>query len=128
MRDIPGTPGRLGRFMWKFTFKGQNVRGTDGTDDGTDGTCPGHRRDKNQGVSRQILYVYWFLFLSPFFFWKKNLQGQGSGGPLALWVLLNFRQQAFCNVKPPQNLLANPKSSAEIWGGGYFPLPEHLFL
>ena len=22
-----GHPGRLGRFMWKFTFKGQNVRG-----------------------------------------------------------------------------------------------------
>ena len=31
----------------------QNVRGTDGTDDGTDGTCPQDRRDTNQGVSRQ---------------------------------------------------------------------------
>ena len=47
-----GHPGRLGRFMWEFAFKGQNVRGTDGTDDGTDGTCPGDRRDTNQGVSR----------------------------------------------------------------------------
>ena len=44
-----GHPGRLGRFMWKCTFKGQNVRGTDGTDDGTDGTCPRDRRDTNQG-------------------------------------------------------------------------------
>ena len=48
-----GHPGRLGRFMWKFTFKGQNVRGTDGTDEGTDGTCPRDRWDTNQGVSRQ---------------------------------------------------------------------------
>ena len=44
-----GHPGRLGRFMWEFTFKGQNVHGTDGTDDGTDGTCPGDRRDTNLG-------------------------------------------------------------------------------
>ena len=51
-------PGRLGRFMWKFTFKGQNVRGTDGTDDGTEGACPQDRWDTNQGVSRQIPYVY----------------------------------------------------------------------
>ena len=58
-----GHPGRLGRFMWKFTFKGQNVRGTDGTDDGTDGTCPRDRRDTNQGVSRQnssCLLVFFF--------------------------------------------------------------------
>ena len=48
-----GHPGRLGRFVWKFTFKGQNVRGTDRTDVGTDGTCPGDRWDRNQGVSRQ---------------------------------------------------------------------------
>ena len=48
-----GHPGRLGRFLWKFQFKGQNVRGTDGTYDGTDGTCPRHRRDTGQGVSRQ---------------------------------------------------------------------------
>ena len=34
-----GHPGHLGRCMWKLTFKGHNVRGTDGTDDGTDGTC-----------------------------------------------------------------------------------------
>ena len=38
-----GHPGRLGRFMRKFQFKGQNVRGTDGTHDGTDGTCPWDR-------------------------------------------------------------------------------------
>ena len=24
-----GHPGRLGRFLWKFAFEGQNVRGTD---------------------------------------------------------------------------------------------------
>ena len=45
-----GHPGRLGRFMWKFTFKGQK---DDGTDDGTDGTCPRDRWDTNQGVTRQ---------------------------------------------------------------------------
>ena len=59
-----GHPGRLGRFMWKFTFKGQDVRGTDATDDGTDGTCPRDRRDTNQGVSRQnslcLLYCFFF--------------------------------------------------------------------
>ena len=58
-----GHPGRLGRFKWKFTFKWQNVRGTDGTDDGTDGTCPRDRRDTNQGVSRQnslCLLVFFF--------------------------------------------------------------------
>ena len=58
-----GHPGRLGRFMWKFTFKGQNVRGTDGTDDGTDGTCP---RDR-LGVSRQnslCLLVFLSLIVS----------------------------------------------------------------
>ena len=58
-----GHPGRLDRLMWKFTFKGQNVRGTDGTDDGTDGTCPRDRRDTNQGVSRQnslCLLVFFF--------------------------------------------------------------------
>ena len=47
-RKRPGTnSGRLGRFMWICKFKGQNVRGTDGTYDmtgqmghvhGTDGT------------------------------------------------------------------------------------------
>ena len=57
-------PGRLGRFMWKFTFKGQNVRGTDGTDDGTDGTCSLDRRDTNQGVSRQNSLCL-LLFFSP---------------------------------------------------------------
>ena len=46
-------PGRLGRFMWKFEFKGQNVRGTDRAYDGTDGTCPRDRRDTQQGMSRQ---------------------------------------------------------------------------
>ena len=55
-----GHPGRMGRFMWKFTFKGQNVRRTD---DGTDGTCPRDRPDTNQGVSRQNslrLLVFFF--------------------------------------------------------------------
>ena len=37
-----GHPRRLGRFMWKFTFKGQNVRGTDGT-------CPRDRWDMSTG-------------------------------------------------------------------------------
>ena len=55
-------PGRLGRFMWKFIFKGQNVCGTDGTDDGTDGTCPRDRRDTNQGVSRQNFFLFIDLF------------------------------------------------------------------
>ena len=48
-----GHPGRLGRFMRKSQFKGQNVRGTDGTYDGTDGTFPWDRRDTHQGVSHQ---------------------------------------------------------------------------
>ena len=39
--------------MWKIQFKRQNVRGTDGTYDGTDGTCPWDRRDTHQGMSRQ---------------------------------------------------------------------------
>ena len=59
-----GHPGRLGRFMWKFTFKGQNVCGTDGTDDGTDGTCPRDRRDTNQGVSCQNSLCL-LVFFSP---------------------------------------------------------------
>ena len=58
-----GHPGRLGRFMWKFQFTGQNVRGTDGTYDGTDGTCPWDRRDTHQGVSLQK-----YLCLLVFFF------------------------------------------------------------
>ena len=60
-----GHPGRLGRFMWKFTFKGQNVRGTDGTDDGTDGTCPRDRWETNQGVSSQNSLCLLFFFFSP---------------------------------------------------------------
>ena len=52
-----GHPGRLGRSsMWRFIFKGQNVRGTDGTYDRTDGTCPRDRRDTHQGV------FFFFLF------------------------------------------------------------------
>ena len=52
-----GHPGRLGRFMWKFTFKGQKVRGTDGTDDGKDGT-------QTRGCPAKMFYVYWvFSFL-----------------------------------------------------------------
>ena len=48
-----GHPGRLGRCMWKFKFKGQNVRGTDGTHDGTDGTCQTGNTHTHQGRSRQ---------------------------------------------------------------------------
>ena len=59
-----GHPGRLARCMWKFTFKGQNVRGTDGTDDGTDGTCPRDRRDTNQGVPPKF-FMFIGFFLSP---------------------------------------------------------------
>ena len=68
-----GHPGRLDRFMWKFIFKGQNVRGTDGTDDGTDGTCPRDRRDTNQGVSRQNS-----LCLLVLFFRSGKLQNESS--------------------------------------------------
>ena len=39
--------------MWKFQFKGQNVRGRDRAYDGTDGACPWDRRDTRQGVSHQ---------------------------------------------------------------------------
>ena len=45
---------------------GQNVRGTDGTDDGTDGTCPRDRRDTNQGVSRQNSLCLLVFFRSPY--------------------------------------------------------------
>ena len=48
-----GHPGRLGRFMWKFTFKGQNVRGTDGTDDGRDEGTDG---TQTRGCPAKILY------------------------------------------------------------------------
>ena len=64
-----GHPGRLGRFMWKFTFKGQNVRRTDGTYDGTDGTCPRDRRDTHThthtpaGVPPTFFpFIVFFLF------------------------------------------------------------------
>ena len=66
-----GHPERLGRYMRKFTFKGQNVHGTDGTHDGKDGTYS-HSRDRMSaaqtghtpgGVPPKFLYVYWrFLF------------------------------------------------------------------
>ena len=64
VRDVPGTPRTFGRFVGKFQLKGQNVRGTDGTYDRTDGTCPWGRRDTHQGVSRQnslCLLVFFFL-------------------------------------------------------------------
>ena len=63
-----GHPGRLGRFMWKFTFKGQNIHGTDRTYDGTDRTFPRDRRDTNQGVCCQnslCLLVFFFPHHSP---------------------------------------------------------------
>ena len=78
-----GHPGRPCRFMWKFTFKGRNVRGTDGTDDGTEGTCPRDRRDKNQGVSRQNS-----LCLLVFFFPHK-------------WPAKTFRCRNFVRVRAP---------------------------
>ena len=42
----------------------QNVRRTDGTDDGTDGTCPRDRWDTNQGVSHQnsLCLLFFLLF------------------------------------------------------------------
>ena len=65
-RDKFGTSqghlGRLGRFVWKFKFKGENVRGTDWTHDGTDGTCPWDRQDTSGGVSRQTLMFLGFSF------------------------------------------------------------------
>ena len=66
-----GHPGRLGRFMWKFTFKGQNVRGTDGTDDGTDGTCPRDRRDTNQGGVPPKFFMFVGFFFPQFRPWMS---------------------------------------------------------
>ena len=48
IRDVQGHPGHLGRYIyiyiWTFKkIKGQNVRKTDGTYDGTDGICPWDR-------------------------------------------------------------------------------------
>ena len=55
-----GHPGRLGRFMWKFQFKGQNVRRTDGTYDGTDGTYDGtYDGTHTRGCPVKIICVYW---------------------------------------------------------------------
>ena len=53
------------RLLGHFRFKGQNVCGTDGTYDGTDGTCPWDRRDTRQGVCRQNSFCLLFSFLSP---------------------------------------------------------------
>ena len=80
-RDKLGTSqGHLGHlgliYVCKSILKGQNVPGTDGTYHGTDGTCPRDRRDAHQGVSRQILYVYWF-FLSLFTRVRKVFQAFG---------------------------------------------------
>ena len=79
-------------FMCKSILKGQNVPGTDGTYQGTDGTCPRNRRDAHQGVSRQnslCLLVFSFpkycailiakLFRACFLwvshkFWRDTLQ------------------------------------------------------
>ena len=62
-----GQPGRLGRFMWKFTFKGQNVRGTrlTGQMTGQMGHVHGTDGTQTRGCPAKILYVYWFFFLSP---------------------------------------------------------------
>ena len=51
-----GHPGRLGRFMWKFTFKGQNVRGTDGTYDQM-GHVHGRDGTQTSGCPAKIPYV-----------------------------------------------------------------------
>ena len=58
-----GHPGRLGRFMSKFTFKGQRISmgqigqmtGQMGHIHGTDGT-------QTRGCPAKILYGYWFFF------------------------------------------------------------------
>ena len=57
IRDVPGTPGMFGP-MWTFTFKGRNVRGTDGTYDGTDGTCAQDRWDTHQGGVPPKLFMF----------------------------------------------------------------------
>ena len=58
-------PGRLGPFMWKFQFKGQNVRGTDGT-------FPCDRWDISMGQTghtprgvRPKFFMFIGFFLSP---------------------------------------------------------------
>ena len=57
-----GHPGHLGRFLWKFQFKGQqNVRRTDGTYDGTDGTFPRDRRDTPGDVPPNFFMFIGFL-------------------------------------------------------------------
>ena len=73
-----GHPGRLGRFMWKFTFKGQNVRGTDGTDDGTDGTCPQDRWDTNQGVPPKFLCLLVFFLSRVWAPWKRAKRAENG--------------------------------------------------
>ena len=88
-----GHPGRLGRFMWKFTFKGQNVRGTDRTDDGTDGTCPRDRRDTTRSVPPKF-FVFIGFFLSHVFLISKSIVCLHENGPSwaplrgLLWALL----------------------------------------
>ena len=82
-------PGRLGRFMWKFKFKGQNVRGTHGTYDGTDGICPRDRRGTHQGVSCQnSLCLLLFVFSRPSpHFWTCKLSLFAHFNVLAVWAL-----------------------------------------
>ena len=82
-----GHPGRLGRFMWKFTFKVQNVRGTAGTDDGTDGICPREGGDTNQGVSRQNSLCLLVIFF-PGVLRGNTIRGnttRNSERKMALW-------------------------------------------
>ena len=61
--DLCGNSYSRGRTSaWKFICKGQNVRGTDGTYNGTDGTCLRDRWAFFRGCPAKILYVYWFFF------------------------------------------------------------------
>ena len=64
----------------QFQFKGQNVRGTDGTYGGTDGTFPRDRRDTHQGVSRQNSLCLLVFFFPHWSFWepRKRLENFNS--------------------------------------------------
>ena len=58
-----GHPGRLGRFMCKFAFKGQNARsaGQTGQTTGQMGHVQGTDGTQTRGDPAKILYVYWFF-------------------------------------------------------------------
>ena len=90
-----GHPGCLGRFVWKFLFKRQNVRGTY---DGTDGTFPRDRRDTHththtRGCLAKILYVYCFF----------RVRKKGSFGKGVFWKRGLFRKAHILEIleNPP---------------------------